>query len=216
LLPSLTLPIASSSSSSSSTTSSQNGNATEIDKSFQSSGTSVSIGGNPWEALGSLIDSAALHSSNATASEAQMWSTLPFAASALTSPGSQISVNRGFAAVRRDGTEGVACISFTSRSAKPVVQVDVDIEILDGLGLIERVQALKRAGNFAPGVEVGGPAGPQTVSAARANCVIDGEQSLADPSDPFSGASAVAYSIRQVLYADGTSWLQPGANAWGT
>jgi hypothetical protein len=105
-------------------------------------------------------------------------------------------------------------ISFVKRSATPATQVDVDIEILDGFGLVKRVQALRRTGTFAPGAEAGGPAGPQSVAEVRANCVIDGEDSLADPTDPFSNASAVAYAVRQVFHADGTSWLRPGANGW--
>lgn len=214
LLPALQLPIASTSSSSSSMTTTQSGSASTIDKSFSSSGASVSIGGNPWEALGSLIDASIDHSPGRAAAPAVPWRPLPFAQSSLSAPGSRIAVTRGFAAVRDDGGEGVACISFANQSAKTATQIDVDIEILDGLGFIKRVRALRRAGNFAPGAEVGGPAGPQTIAEARANCVIDGENDLDDPSDPFASASGVAYAIRQVSFADGSSWLQPEANPW--
>lgn len=215
LLPSLQIPVASSSNSSTTTTTSQNGNSTQVDQTTQSSGSSVSIGGNPWEAIGSLIDASTDRSSGpAPAPTPPSWRNLPFATSLQSAPGSQIIVNRGFAAVRNDGTEGVACISFVNQSPKAVTQVDFDIEILDGLGLIKRVQALRRDGSFSPGAEVGGPRGPQTISEARANCVIDGENNLTDLTDPFSNASAVAYAVRQVFYADGTSWLQPGANPW--
>jgi len=214
LLPALQLPIGSSSSSSSTTTTSQNGISTEINQTTQSSGTSVSIGGNPWEAVGSLID-ASVDRSSGRAAPASPWRSLPFAASSLSARGSRIAVNRGFAAVRNDGTEGVACISFVNQSATTATQIDVDIEILDNWGLIKRVQRVRRIGTFVSGTEIGGPAGPQTVADARANCVIDGENTLDDPTDPFSSASAVVYAVRAVFYADGTSWLQRGANAWG-
>jgi hypothetical protein len=217
LLPSLQIPIATSSNSSTTTTTSQNGNSTQIDQTTQSSGSSVSIGGNPWEAIGSLIDASANRASRPTAAPTPPpWRSLPFAMSAQSVLGSQIAVNRGFAAVRNDGTEGVACISFVNQSPKAAAEVDVDIEILDGFGFIKRVRPLRRVGTFASGAEVGGPSGPQTIGEARANCVIDGENRLADLSDPFSNASAVAYSVRRVLYADGTSWLQPGANPWAS
>jgi hypothetical protein len=213
LLPALNLPIASSSSSSTSTSTTQNGNSTQFNQTTQSSGTSVSIGGNPWEAVGSLIDASMDRASSRSAPD-QPWRNLPFATSTLSAPGSQILVNRGFAAVRYDGTEGVACISFLNQAPVAVTRVDVDIEILDGLGFVKRVQALRRSGPFAAGAEIGGPSGPQTVENARANCIIDGENRLADASDPFARASAVVYAVRQVFYADGTSWLQPGANPW--
>jgi hypothetical protein len=217
LLPALQIPIASSSSSSTSTTTSVNGNSTEFNQTTQSSGASVSIGGNPWQAIGSLIDSSVDRSPAApVAPPPAPWRNLPFATSSLSAPGSMIALNRGFAAVSQDGTEGVACISFVNQSSAIVSQIDVDIEVLDGLGFIKRVQTLQRTGSFGPGTEVGGPSGPQTVAAARANCVIDGRNSLDDPTDPFSNASAVVYSVRQVFYADGTSWLQPGANSWGS
>jgi hypothetical protein len=213
LLPTLNLPIASSSSSSTSSSTTQNGNSTEFNQTTQSSGASVSIDGNPWQAVGSLIDASMDRASN-RAAPAQPWRSLPFAASTLGAPGSQILVTRGFAAVRYDGTEGAACISFVNQAPVAATQVDVDIEILDGLGFVKRVQALRRAGNFAPGAEIGGPTGPQTIQNARENCVIDGENRLDDPTDPFSRASAVVYAVRQVFYADGTSWLAPGANPW--
>jgi hypothetical protein len=215
MLPALNLPIASSSSSSTTSSTSQNGNSTQFNQTTQSSGASVSISGNPWEAVGSLIDASMDRASSRTAPD-QPWRSLPFAASTLSAPGSQILVNRGFAAVRYDGTEGAACISFVNQAPVAVRRLDVDIEILDGLGFIKRVRALRRTGPFAPGAEIGGPSGPQTIENARENCVIDGENRLADPTDPFSRASAVIYAVRQVLYADGTSWLQPGANPWSS
>ncbi len=214
LLPALQLPIASLSNSSSASSTTQHGNTTGVDKSFSSTGASVSIGGNPWEVLGSLIDASIDRSAPRAGSPPVTWRSLPFAMSSLSAPGSHVVVTRGFAAVRDDGTEGAACVSFANQGTKAVTQLDIDIEILDGLGFIKRVRGLRRAGNFAAGAEIGGPSGPQTVAEARANCVIDGENSLEDASDPFAGASGVAYAVRQVVYADGTSWLQPDANQW--
>lgn len=123
-------------------------------------------------------------------------------------------MTRGFAAVRNDGTEGLACISFANTTQKAATEIDVDIEILDSLGFIRRVAPLRLSGSFAPGAQVGGPANVEDVGSARANCVIDGENTLADTTDPFSGSQAVVYSVRRVKFADGTAWLQPGANPW--
>lgn len=52
---------------------------------------------------------------------------------------------------------------------------NVPPEIINTLGFIRRVVPLRRNGSFAPGTEVGGPANVQDVGSARANCVIDGE-----------------------------------------
>lgn len=212
VLPDLHIPIASSSSSSSQTTTTNTPNGSETDISTQSSSASVSIGVNPWAVVGALIDASSAHTTKQPPSVP--WRGLLFAASTLGTGGSEIAVTRGFAAVRNDGTEGLACISFANNSQKAATEIDVDIEILDTLGFIRRVAPLRLRGSFAPGAEVGGPANVQDVNSARANCVIDGENTLTDTTDPFTGASAVVYSVRRVLFADGTQWLQPSANAW--
>jgi hypothetical protein len=111
-------------------------------------------------------------------------------------------------------TERKGWPAFANNSQKTASEIDVDIEILDSLGFIRRVAPLRLSGSFAPGAEIGGPANVQDVNSARANCVIDGEHTLANLSDPFSGAQAVVYSVRRVQYADGAQWLQPGANPW--
>jgi hypothetical protein len=212
LLPSLQIPIASSSSSSSQTTTTNTPSGTETNSTYESSGSSVSISGNPWAAIGSLIDASSANV--AQQPPAVPWRGLLFGASKLGSGGSGIAVTRGFAAVRNDGTEGLACISFMNNNQKTATEIDVDIEILDTLGFIRRVAPLRLKGSFAPGTEVGGPANVEDLSSARANCVIDGENELDDSSDPFSGAQAVVYSVRRVLFADGSTWIQEGANSW--
>jgi len=212
VLPELHIPVASSSSSSSQTTTTSTPNGSQTNTTTESSGTSVSIGVNPWAVVGSLID--------ASAERAQQkgptvpWRDLSFAASTLGNAGSGIGVTRGFAAVRSDGTEGLACVSFVNNGAKAATEIDIDIEILDTLGLIRRVAPLRLNGSFAPGVEVGGPPNVQSVDRARGNCVIDGENKLTNLTDPFSSAGAVVYSVRRVQFADGTLWLQAGANPW--
>jgi hypothetical protein len=211
-LPPLQIPVASSSSSSSSSTTTNVPGGTETNSTYSNSSTSVSVGVNPWAVVSSLIDAS---SANAAPQPPSVpWRSLLFAASTLGDGGSGIAVTRGFAAVRNDGTEGLACISFANHSAKPVNEIDVDIVMLDALGFIHRVEPLRLVGAFAPGAEIGGPNSVEDVNAARANCVIDGERRLDDPTDPFSGASAVVYAVRRVQFADGTTWLQPGANAW--
>lgn len=212
LLPELHIPIASSSSSSTQTTTIDTPGGSEANTTTQSSGTSVSIGVNPWAIVGSLIDASSARGTPQPPPVA--WRALLFAASTLGSGGSGIAITRGFAAVRNDGTEGLACVSFANRATKAATQVDVDIEILDSMGFIRRVAPLRLSGSFAPGTEIGGPANVEDVNSARANCVIDGENALTNSTDPFSNAHAVVYSVRRVQFADGTQWLQPGANPW--
>ncbi|HEX8806807.1 MAG TPA: hypothetical protein VF741_07650 [Candidatus Aquilonibacter sp.] len=211
-LPALQIPVASSSSSSSSSTTTNIPGGTETNSTYSSSSTSVSVGVNPWGVVSSLIDAS---SANAAPQPPSVpWRSLLFAASTLGDGGSGITVTHGFAAVRNDGTEGLACISFMNNNQKVANEIDVDIEVLDTNGFIRRVAPLRLTGSFAPGAEIGGPKSVEDVNAARANCVIDGEHRLDDPTDPFSGASAVVYAVRRVQFADGTTWLQPGANPW--
>lgn len=202
LLPSINVPVASSSSSSTSTTTSQNGNATEIDQTTQSSSSSVSVGVNPAAVLGSLIDAAGNTESHPSSS-APPWRSLRMTASPFYDPAGPVSVTSAFAATRNDNASSLACIGFTNASAKPITRVDVDVEVLNGLGLIKNVQQLRRVGSVAPGGHAGGDLGPQSDDERRANCVS------------FSGATALAYSVREVYFDDGTTWLAPGANAWG-
>jgi hypothetical protein len=210
VLPDLQIPIASSSSSSSQTTTTTTPNSVQSDTTSESSSTSVSIGGNPWAIVGAIIDAAG------TSKPQVAWRNLVFASSTLGMNGSNVDVTHGFAAVRNDGTEGLACVSFVNRNAKVATEVDVDLEILDALGYIRRVEPLRLSGTFQPGAEIGGPQSVEEVQSARQNCAIDGERSLSDPTDPFSAANAVVYSVRSVRFADGTSWSEPGANPWTT
>jgi hypothetical protein len=211
-LPALQIPVASSSSSSSSSTTTNIPGGTETNSTYSNSSTSVSVGVNPWGVVSSLIDAP---SANAAPQPPSVpWRSLLFASSTLGNGGSGVTVTHGFAAVRNDGTEGLACISFVNNNPQPANEIDVDIEILDTLGFIHRVAPLRLTGSFAPGAEIGGPKSVEDINAARENCVIDGERRLDDPSDPFAGASAVIYAVRRVRFADGTTWLQPGANPW--
>ncbi len=203
VLPWVNVPVASSSSSSTSTSTSQNGNSTEIDQTTNSSSTSVSVGVNPGAVLASLLGAAADHGSHPSSSPPP-WRAVHFLASPLSDPASPVIVTHGFAAVHNDGSGGIACVAIANHSAKTVTQVDVDFEILNGLGLIRNVQPLRRMGTVAPGAEAGGDVGPQSEEEQRANCV------------PFTGATSVQYAVRQVFFDDGTSWLQPGANAWSS
>jgi hypothetical protein len=206
-LPGVNVPVAQSSSSS--VTNNADGSQT-----FNSSSTSVSVGFNPAAVLGSILDSADSHGSAQSPSSA--WRQVPFGAATLdaASSPSQIAITHGISSVRYDGTEGFACISFQNNAQQAVTELDVDIQIVDGLGLLRRVVPLRRTGSFGPGALVNGPGSLRDVNARRPNCVIDGAGDLDDPSNPFSGAAAVGYAIRAVTYADGSAWREPGANPW--
>ncbi len=205
----INIPVASTSSSSSSTIQNADGS---ISQTTSNSGASVNVGVNPWAVVGALIDATSAH--NVPEPPSVPWRSLVFGASRLGARSSTVVVTRGFAAVRNDGTEGVACISFTNNASQSLREVDVDIEIIDKLGFIKRVAPLRRAGLVAAGASAGGPENVQDVASARGNCVIDGENTLTDLTDPFAGAAAILYAVRSVAYADGSTWLQPGANPW--
>jgi hypothetical protein len=204
-----TIPLGSASSSSSSTSTSPDGSETVT----QSSSSSVSASVNPGALVDSLIEANPGHSAPPPPSS---WRGLQFAASGVggDADGSHIAVTHGFASARYDGTQGFACISFANNAAQTATEVDLDFEMLDGYGFLKRVVPLRRTGSFAPGVEVDGPSTPADVKSDRPNCVVDGEGVFADASDPFAGASTVVYAVREVKYADGSSWIRPGANPW--
>lgn len=206
-LPGVNVPVAQSSSSS--VTNNADGSQT-----IDSSSSSVSVGFNPAAVLGSILDAADAHGSAQSPSSA--WRQVPFGAATLdaASSPSGIAITHGISSVRYDGTEGFACISFQNNAQQAVTEVDVDIQVVDGLGLWRRVVPLRRSGSFGPGALVNGPGSLRDVNASRPNCVIDGAGDLDDPSNPFSGAAAVGYAIRQVTYADGSVWREPGANPW--
>jgi len=209
MIPGGQIPIASASSSSSSTTNNADGSQTTT-----SSGSSVSVGVDSQALLGALVDAASTHS--APQSGPGRWRGLTFASSTADADGgpSQIAITHGFAAARADGTEGAACISFVNNAQQAATEVDVDLELTDGYGFMKRVLGLRRIGTFVPGVVVAGPSSIADANANRPNCVVAGAGSLADPTDPFAGAWAVFYTVRQVKYADGSTWLLPGANPW--
>ncbi len=213
VLPALSIPIASSttSSSSSQTTTTPTANGYSQDTTSSSSSTTVGVGVNVWGLVGSLVNAATKNASPATPPP---WRDVPFGTSILNAPDAPVRIDGGFASVRNDGTEGIACISFTNTSPKTINELDVDVQPLNNAGMLIRAVALRRAGSFAPNQRVGGPSDVQNVAHERANCVIDGEGALADTADPFSGASSVAYAVRRVLFSDGTSWIEPGANPW--
>jgi hypothetical protein len=207
-LPNVVAPIASSSSSSSST--SPDGS----ESTFQSSSTTVSVGVDTGALVSSLIDASTAHGSSQSPSSA--WRQLPFGAMTIAGPSpSRITVTHGIASVRYDGTQGFACLSLVNDAPQPAMEVDVDIQIIDGNGFLQRVLPLRRVATFAPGVAVEAPTSLHDVRSPHPGCAIDGEGDAADATDPFAGAAAIGYSIREVHYADGSSWLEPGANAWG-
>ncbi len=211
MIPGAQIPVASSSSSSSSTTSNADGSQTTTS---QSSGTSVSVGVDSAALINSLIDASASHP--ASQGSAGTWRPLLFAAATLDADAgaSQIAITHGFAASRFNGSEGLACLSFVNNAALTAVEVDVDFQMVDAYGFLRRVAPLRRFGSFATGQLIAGPSSVQDANASRPNCVVDGEGSLTDPTDPFAGAAAVLYAVRQVKYADGSTWLMPGANPW--
>jgi hypothetical protein len=207
-LPTVIAPVEHSSSSSTST--SPDGSTTTT----TSSGTDVSVGVNTGALVSSLIDASTAHGS--AQSPSSEWRQVPFGATTLDAADSpaHIAVTHGIASVRYDGTQGFACLSFVNNATQPVTEVDIDIDVLDGFGFLKRTLPLRRTGTFAPGTAVEGPTSLRDVRSAQPNCVIDGDGSIADPTDPFAGAFAIGYAIRRVTYADGTAWNEPGANPW--
>jgi hypothetical protein len=119
-----------------------------------------------------------------------------------------VDVTRGFAAVKRDGTAIVACISFKNVTNKPMRRVQFEFPILGRNGGDLGTMQLDRSGEFAPNVgiegwhDLGDWQGGMGHRGYNDNCAQLKKNVAAAP---LLRASSVSYKIVRVDFADGTS-----------
>ncbi len=149
------------------------------------------------------------------------WRNIPLATASLEG-GSQgpIQILGGFAAVKRDGTSGIACLSFKNVAPQVANHVLFEFPLLSEYGQELGKIVLDRHGEFSPNVDIvsfnsmaqwqgngGGPRGSY-----GAGCI---QRDLPTAALPFLQARATGYHVVRVDFADGSSWppaaAPPGA-----
>ena len=141
------------------------------------------------------------------------WRAIPLAAASLNgNMQGPIQVLGGFAAVKKDGTGVIACISFKNIDTKVADRVVFSFPLLGNNGPNEGL-VLDRRGEFTPNIDIRAyesMAGWQTVGI--------GPRSLGDgcirrdfPTAvlPLLQAQATGYTLMRVEYVDGSSWPAP-------
>jgi hypothetical protein len=139
------------------------------------------------------------------------WRAVPLASSSLdVQTQKNIQVLGGFAAMKKDGTAAIACLSFKNKDPRVAKRVVVDFPITGDGGQPLGKLTLDRAGEFSPNIDIlsyasieqwqGHGVGP--VRSFNEGCV---QRNLPTAAMPFLQAQAVGYTIVQVDYADGTS-----------
>jgi hypothetical protein len=121
-----------------------------------------------------------------------------------------IQILGGFAAVKRDGTAAIACVSFKNVSKITARRVVVDFPLLDAQGSTVGTLTLDRNGEFSPGTVIAsyadfstwqqGGIGPRGYAD---NCI---QKTLATAALPILQARTAGYNVRRVEFDDGSSW----------
>jgi hypothetical protein len=143
------------------------------------------------------------------------WRNVPLATASLNGAAQgPIQVLGGFAAVKRDGTSAIACLSFKNTDPRVAKHVVVDFPLLGDGGQVLGTLELDRPGEFSSNVGIytfdsmgawqsgGGP-----VKSFAQNCI---QRDLPTAALPFLQLRAVGYAVVHVDFADGTSWVLPG------
>ena len=127
----------------------------------------------------------------------------------------QIQILGGFAAVRRDGTGAIACVSFKNVSPLTARRVVFEFPLLDGQGNPLGTLTLDRNGEFSSNIAImtydafsdwqNGALGPR----GRAdNCI---QKTLPTAAVPLLQARTASYRVTRVEYDGGTVWTPSGS-----
>lgn len=148
----------------------------------------------------------------ATPSPQQQYHIMQLTSPTLNSgnPPSGIVVTSGFALIKKDATKAVVCLSFKNVAAQAATEVDFAFPLVDGQGDNVGTLTLDRKGTFSPQIAINGPSnadgylnpgfGPR---ASFDNCLVSNQGTAALP---LLQARFVSYTVRRVVYADGTTW----------
>jgi hypothetical protein len=144
------------------------------------------------------------------------WREVPLASATLEGGvQGQIQILGGFAAVKRDGTAAIACISFKNLSPMTARRVVFEFPLLDAQGNPLGTLTLDRNGEFSSNVDImtydgfgswqTGSIGPR---GRDDNCI---QRTLPTAAVPLLQARTASYRVVRVEYDGGTVWPPSGA-----
>ncbi|HUN29498.1 MAG TPA: hypothetical protein VMV65_06805 [Alphaproteobacteria bacterium] len=139
------------------------------------------------------------------------WREIPLASATLEGGvQGQIQILGGFAAVKRDGTAAIACVSFKNLAPLTARRVIVEFPLLDAQGNSLGSLTLDRNGEFSSNVSIStymnfatwqqGGIGPRGYAD---NCI---QKTLPTPAVPLLQARTASYRVMRVEYDNGTVW----------
>jgi hypothetical protein len=139
------------------------------------------------------------------------WREIPLASASLDADvEGQVQILGGFAAVRRDGTAAIACVSFKNISPMTARRIVFEFPLLDKEGGVLGKLTLNRTGEFSSNIDIMTYAGFSDWNTSsmgprgRAdNCI---QKNLATAATPILQAHAASYRVVRVEYDGGTVW----------
>jgi len=143
------------------------------------------------------------------------WREIPLASATLEGGvQGQIQIVSGFAAVKRDGTAAIACVTFKNLAPQTARRVIFAFPLLDAQGNALGTLTLDRNGEFSSNVVIAtydgfaswqqGGIGPRGYAD---NCI---QKILPTPAVPLLQARTASYRVMRVEYDGGTVWTPPG------
>ncbi len=141
------------------------------------------------------------------------WRQIQFATDTFSeAPSGPIQVGSGIAAAKRDGTDIVACVTFTNAALQPATSISFDFTMKNANGDTLGHIGFVRNGTFSTGI---GIHTWDSYSAWRQqygnggynqNCV---KKETGVAALPILETRFVTYTVKSVTFADGTSWNAP-------
>lgn len=142
------------------------------------------------------------------------WREIPLASATLDGAvQGQVQILSGFAAVKRDGTAAIVCVSFKNVSPVTAKRVVFDFPLLDAQGNPLGALTLDRNGEFSNNVAIAtyesfaswlqGGIGPRGYAD---NCI---QKTLPTAAVPLLQARTASYRVMRVEYDNTTVWTPP-------
>jgi hypothetical protein len=140
------------------------------------------------------------------------WRNIPLASNSLDpTPRGNIQILGGFAAVKKDGTATIVCVSFKNLDTRVANRVIFTFPLLDGNGDSLGALTLDRSGEFSPNINIDSFGSMQTWQAGGigpTRSMMDGcvQRNLPTAALPLLQARTAGYKVVGVYYVDGSSW----------
>jgi len=140
------------------------------------------------------------------------WRNIPLASNSLdAAPRGNIQILGGFAAIKKDGTATIVCVSFKNLDTRVADRIVFTFPLLDGNGDNLGTLTLDRSGEFSPNVDIDSFNSMETWQAGGigpTRAMMDGciQRNLPTAALPLLQARTAGYRVAAVHYVDGSSW----------